>query len=51
MNELGKICEEIDVSNKCFKNLDLDGNGKIDFAEFQTATINKRRIVTKENLL
>jgi Ca2+-binding EF-hand superfamily protein len=39
------------VNPKDFKKLDLDGNGKIDFAEFQTAMINKRKIVTKENLM
>ena len=54
VNEFKQICSKVSSFSKefkeSFKDIDLDGNGRIDFAEFQTATINKRRILTKQSL-
>jgi calcium-dependent protein kinase len=36
--------------NNLFKNLDLDGDGKIDFNEFLTAAIDHRKLLTKKNI-
>ena len=33
-----------------FKNLDLDGDGKIDFSEFMTAAIEHKKILTQKNI-
>jgi len=39
--------EEVD---KMFKNIDIDGNGSIDYTEFVMASMNEKNIVTKEKL-
>jgi calcium-dependent protein kinase len=37
-----KSMEEIDIEvDKVFKQADVDGNGEIDYSEWQVATINK----------
>lgn len=33
-----------------FKNIDIDGNGSIDYTEFVMASMNEKNIVTKEKL-
>lgn len=39
--------EEVD---KMFKNIDIDGNGAIDYTEFVMATMNEKNLVTNEKL-
>ena len=39
--------EEVD---KMFKNIDIDGNGSIDYTEFVMATMNEKNLVTNEKL-
>jgi Ca2+-binding EF-hand superfamily protein len=33
-----------------FKNIDIDGNGAIDYTEFVMATMNEKNLVTNEKL-
>jgi calcium-dependent protein kinase len=42
-----KIVEEVD---KLFKAADIDGNGELDYSEWQIATINKRNILQEDKL-
>jgi calcium-dependent protein kinase len=42
------ICEE-DV-DKMFKEIDIDGNGTIDYTEFVMATMNDKTMLTNEKL-
>mmetsp|Transcript_36748 Transcript_36748/g.27203 ORF Transcript_36748/g.27203 Transcript_36748/m.27203 type:complete len:135 (-) Transcript_36748:78-482(-) len=39
-----------DEVNKFFKAADFDGNGEIEYSEWQVATINKRNILQEEKL-
>lgn len=40
--------EEVD---KMFKEIDIDGNGSIDYTEFVMATMNEKTMMTNEKLL
>jgi len=42
-----KAKEDID---QIFKTIDLDGNGTIDYNEFVTATVDKTKLLSKQNL-
>jgi len=36
--------------NKMFKEIDIDGNGSIDYTEFVMATMNEKTVLTNEKL-
>ena len=38
------------IQDEIMESMDLDGNGTIDYNEFITATINKSKILSKQNL-
>jgi calcium-dependent protein kinase len=45
----GVPINEDDV-NKMFKEIDIDGNGTIDYTEFVMATMNEKNILSNEKL-
>ena len=57
-NELQNLSEDLGVPlgfvhdswDKIFKNLDLDGDGNIDFHEFMAAANKHHKILTKKNI-
>jgi len=46
----GVPISEEDV-DKMFKEIDIDGNGTIDYTEFVMATMNEKNMITNEKLL
>lgn len=46
---MGQMAAEIEVE-RIMNNADLDRNGHIDYSEFINATIDKRKLLSKERL-
>lgn len=46
---MGQTAAEVEVE-KIMKNVDTDHNGWIDYSEFISATIDKRKLLSKERL-
>lgn len=42
--------DELEVDNM-FKEIDIDGNGTIDYTEFVMATMNEKNLLTNEKLI
>lgn len=40
----------VSEAKKLFKETDVDNNGTIDYSEWITATVNKRKLLTEKNL-
>lgn len=46
---MGQTAAEVEV-DRIMKNVDIDRNGHIDYSEFIAATIDKRKLLSKERL-
>ena len=46
---MGQTAAEVEV-DRIMQHVDIDGNGHIDYSEFITATIDKRKLLSKERL-